>query len=311
MDSTFQIALEARDLAGLRACPKADRHVHGLGGGSRQYLRAHTGRDIVPVDHVLSSMADMHAWASVNFGDLFDGAEGRALAFEATFAQARLDGVTLVEFGEDAWGITLHDGSAEALWKALQEAHHRGGPDVKWTPQLEISRHCPITAIEKWAAPLLELGVFQALDLSGDEFAQPIEVFQPLYRRAKAAGLRLKAHVGEWGTADDVLRAVELLELDEVQHGIAAAASPEAMASLAAAGVRLNVCPTSNVKLGRVASLAAHPIRRLYDAGVQVTVNTDDPLIFGTSLSEEFLALFSAGVMTAAELDDVRVSALN
>jgi adenosine deaminase len=310
MDSAFQIALKAGDIAGLRACPKADRHVHGIGGGNREYLRARTGRDVAPMDRVLTSMADMHTWASASFGDLFDGAAGRALAFEATFAQARLDGVTLVEFGEDAWGITLHGGDAEALWKGLREAHRRGGPDVEWTPQLEISRHCPVAAIEQWAAPLLELGVFQALDLSGDEFAQPIEVFRPIYRRAKAAGLRLKAHVGEWGTADDVLRAVELLELDDVQHGIAAAASPAAMKALATAGVRLNVCPTSNVKLGRIASVADHPIRRLYDAGVRVTVNTDDPLIFGTSLSEEFLALFAAGVMTAAELDDVRLSAL-
>jgi adenosine deaminase len=159
-------------------------------------------------------------------------------------------------------------------------------------------------------APFLELGAFQTLDLSGDEFAQPIEVFTPLYRRARAAGLKLKAHVGEWGGADDVWRAVEVLELDEVQHGIAAAASPKVMAALASAGVRLNICPTSNLRLGRVASMAEHPIRRLYDAGVRVTVNTDDPLMFGSDLSAEFLALFDAGVMSAAELDAVRVEGL-
>jgi adenosine deaminase len=62
--------------------------------------------------------------------------------------------------------------------------------------------------------PFLELGAYRTLDLSGDEFAQPIETFVPLYRAAKPAGLRLKAHVGEWGTADDVQRAVEVLELD-------------------------------------------------------------------------------------------------
>jgi adenosine deaminase len=135
-------------------------------------------------------------------------------------------------------------------------------------------------------------------------------VFAPLYRRAKAAGLRLKAHVGEWGTADDVWRAVELLELDEVQHGIAAADSPAAMRFLAQSGVQLNVCPTSNVTLGRVARMEEHPIRRLFDAGVRVTVGSDDPLTFGTSLSGEFLALCDAGVMTSAELDAVRLQAL-
>ena len=74
--------------------------------------------------------------------------------------------------------------------------------------------------------PFLEAGGWQALDLSGDERAQPIETFQPLYRECKARGMRLKAHVGEWGTADDVWRAVEVLELDEVQHEMAAEHSP-------------------------------------------------------------------------------------
>lgn len=310
MSADFQIALRDGDLAGLRACAKADLHVHGIGGGSRDYLRTLCGRDIPPVEGVLASMAEMDAWTQANVGDLFQGAKGRALAFEASFAQARLDGVTRIEFGEDVWGITLHAGDPDAVWRMLRDAHARGGPQVDWIPQLGISRHCPIAAIERWMAPLLELGLFRTLDLSGDEFAQPIEAFTPIYRRAKAAGLKLKAHVGEWGTADDVLRAVELLELDEVQHGIAAAQSKSVMASLAAAGTRLNICPTSNLKLGRVASLRDHPIRRLYDAGVRVSVNTDDALIFGTSLSAEFLALFQAGVLGAAALDEIRLSAL-
>jgi adenosine deaminase len=121
----------------------------------------------------------------------------------------------------------------------------------------------------------------------------------------------LKAHVGEWGTADDVRRAVEVLELDEVQHGIAAARSPTIMRKLADHRIRLNVCPTSNVLLGRVESIAAHLIRKLYDAGVTVTVNTDDALVFGRSVSDEFLALHRAGVLTPAELDIIRLNGLD
>lgn len=72
----------------------------------------------------------------------------------------------------------------------------------------------------------------------------------------------------------------------------------------------MNICPTSNIKLGRVASIDRHPIRRLFDAGVQVTVNTDDPLMFGSDLSEEFMLLHRAGLMTAAELDQIRQGSL-
>lgn len=159
-------------------------------------------------------------------------------------------------------------------------------------------------------APFLELGFYRTLDMSGDELAQPIENFKPIYRMAKAAGLRLKAHVGEWGDADSVERAVEVLELDEVQHGIAAAESKAVMRFLADHRIRLNICPTSNVMLGRVESLAVHPIRKLFDAGIEVTVNTDDILMFGQSLSDEYLNLYRAGVLGAAELDRVRQTGL-
>lgn len=304
-------ALESGDWESVRRAPKADLHIHGFGGGDRAFLREKTGVDVAPVDGVLGSMAEMHAFADEKLSTLFAGRAGRALAIEATFVQARKDGVTRLEVGEDAWSITLHEGSGEAVWTTLQEAHRAGAPDVHWIPQLGISRHCGIASIERWAAPLLEPGVFKTLDLSGDEGAQPIETFTPIYRRAQAAGLRLKAHVGEWGTADDVWQAVELLELDEVQHGIATSTSPQAMRALANAGIRLNLCPTSNVKLGRVGRLEDHPIRVLYDAGVRVTVNTDDPLIFGCTLSSEFFALHWAGVMTAPELDLIRKAALD
>jgi adenosine deaminase len=99
---------------------------------------------------------------------------------------------------------------------------------------------------------------------------------------------------------------VETLELDEVQHGIAAAQSPAVMRFLADHQIQLNVCPTSNVLLGRVARLQDHPIRTLFDAGVKVTVNSDDVLVFGAGVSEEFLSLYRAGVFTPAELDLIR-----
>jgi adenosine deaminase len=97
-----------------------------------------------------------------------------------------------------------------------------------------------------------------------------------------------------------------VLELDEVQHGIAAAESPEVMRFLADHRIRLNVCPTSNILLGRVKRLEDHPIRKLFDAGVRVTVNTDDAIVFGVGVSEELLRLHQADVFSAAELDMIR-----
>ena len=310
MSSDFAAALEAGDVAALRAIPKADLHNHVTFGGNRDFVRERTGVDVAPLDHVLKSMDEMHEWAGKHISPAFKGLQGRMLGIEATFVQARLDGVTRLDGGEDVWAMTLWDRDVPRLTQALRDIHARVAPEIEWTPQMGLSRHCPIQYVMEWSAPFLELDFYQTVDLYADEFAQPIGVFKPVYRAAKAKGLRLRAHAGEWGTADDVWQAVEELELDEVQHGIAAASSPQVMRFLADNKIRLNVCPTSNVMLGRVESIASHPIRKLFDAGVIVTVNTDDALMFGIGVTDEYLSLYRAGVFTAAELDQIRLNGL-
>jgi hypothetical protein len=304
--TNFASALLSDDLQAVRACPKADLHTHGLANADRDYVREKTGRDIAPIKSPLSSMDDMHAWAQANIGNFFDGHQGRMLGIEASFVRAPKDGLTRIEFGDDVWMITQGLGSPLELVQSITQIHARIAPNVEWIPQLGLSRHCQLSWLQEWIAPWLDLGFHRVLDLSGDELAQPIDVFQPLYRAAKSKGMRLKAHVGEWGTADDVWRAVQVLELDEVQHGIAAADSAAVMRFLADHRIRVNICPTSNLLLGRVARLQDHPIRKLFDAGVRVTVNTDDAIVFGVGVSEEFLRLYQAGVFTATELDLIR-----
>lgn len=98
------------------------------------------------------------------------------------------------------------------------------------------------------------------------------------------------------------MRYAEELELDEIQHGIAAAKSPQIMNWLAKHKIKLNVCPTSNVMLNNCENYKMHPIRKLFDYGVPVTINTDDLLVFNSTLSQEYFHLFNAGLMSAEEL---------
>ncbi len=307
MSEAFQLALRAEDLEAIRKCPKADLHNHGWAGADPASVAAILGRRITPLEHKLTSMAEMHEWASENVGNV--DPKLRPQLFEAAFVRAVRDGLVRYEIGDDVWAITL-DGSAENVTNIHKRARERGAPDVEWIPQLGMSRHCRIEDIRRWMEPFLELRFYRTVDLSGDEFAQPIENFKPLYQLAKSYGLRLKAHVGEWGDADSVWRAVEELELDEVQHGIAASESPAVMRFLAENRIRLNICPTSNLMLGRVETLASHPIRKLFDAGVRVTVNTDDMAMFGQSVSHEFLNLYKAGCLDEKELDQIRENGL-
>ncbi len=307
----FIDALIREDLEEIRRCPKADLHNHFVLGGSRRYLREHSGKDIQPVTEPLHSMHEMHAWNSRNLGDAFDTAEGRRTLIRAAFCQAKEDGVTILEIGEDVWGLgAFFHGDIRELTDTFETAHHKIAPETELRLQIGLSRHCDVAFLEDCLSHFWGCKAFCSIDLYGDELAQPIENFRSIYRRAKSEGLRLKAHVGEWGTADDVRRAVECLELDEVQHGIAAAEDPSVIRFLADNHIRLNITPSSNYLLGRVPDLRTHPIAGLYRSGVDVTVNSDDVLIFDSDVSKEYLRLYRCGCLDAEELDDIRRNGL-
>ncbi len=316
----FITALQTQDLPTLRTIPKSDLHAHCVLSGNREYLRQKCGHRIEPLRGRLESMQEMEDWSKENIRPYLEGAAGRILQMEAAFVQAVYDGVTVLEVGEDVWGLGQffhHD--IEELMETFQEMHERIAPQIELRFQIGLSRHCSIPYLEKCLEPFWNrekragnrnrLEYF-SIDLYGDELAQPIENFIPIYERAKEYGIRRKVHVGEWGTAEDVIRAVELLDLDEVQHGIAAAGSEEAIAFLREKKIRLNITPTSNVLLGRVKSLAEHPIQKLYRAGLDVTINSDDLLMFDSDVSKEYLRLYQCGCLEAAELDDIRVNGL-
>ena len=133
---SFQEALKTDNLEALRLIPKGDLHNHAFGGGNRAWISDATGRDIAPVNRPLHSMAEMHEWVGRHIGPLFEGPKGRLTAFEATLVQARHDGVTRLEVGEDIWAITLFDSDAERLTHELAAIHVRVAPGIEWIPQL-------------------------------------------------------------------------------------------------------------------------------------------------------------------------------
>ncbi len=307
----FIDAFMKHDINKIKMIPKSDLHNHFVLGGCREYIKLKTGFEIPFFNGVLSSMNDMHDWNNKYIGERFDSKEMRTLLIEATFVQAKEDGVKVLEIGEDVWGLGEYfENDIEQLIHSFLDANQRIAPEIELRLQIGLSRHCPVDYLLNCLEPFWGNKNFYSIDLYGDELAQPIENFIPIYRRAKKEGLRLKAHVGEWGTAEDVKKAVELLELDEVQHGIAAAGSVDVVRFLIDNHIRLNITPTSNVKLDRIRGLQEHPIRELYRAGVNVTINSDDILIFDSDISKEYLRLYEIGVLTPEELDDIRINGL-
>ncbi len=143
--------------------------------------------------------------------------------------------------------------------------------------------------------------------MDGNESAEGAgcERFAPAINRARAAGLRVHIHTGESGGADAMWRSLEHLDPDRIDHGIRSITDPELVAVLAEKQIPLAICPSSNVLLGFAPSLGEHPIVPLRNAGVMVTVNTDDPLLLGTDLVNEYSICAEAFGWGEAELLDL------
>jgi adenosine deaminase len=135
-----------------------------------------------------------------------------------------------------------------------------------------------------WYGRLLGFG------LGGAEAGNPPGKFEAFFRRCRALGFKVVAHAGEEGPAAYVRESVELLQVDRVDHGNACIDDPDLVELLAQRRVPLTMCPLSNLKLQVIDSVAAHPLQRLLQAGVCVTVNSDDPSYFGGYVNDNYLA---------------------
>jgi aminodeoxyfutalosine deaminase len=136
----------------------------------------------------------------------------------------------------------------------------------------------------------------------------PAAGFRDAYRYAKDAGLRLTAHAGETDGPESIRAALDI-GAQRIGHGIRAVDDPELMRRLRDQRVPLEVCITSNVRTGAVASLSAHPVRKLFDAGVPITLNTDDPGVFETDLQREFALARDVFGFSEGELAEIAAAA--
>ncbi len=293
----------------VQSLRKSDLHSHAGRGGNKKYIEDFYGVKIENPPDRFSSLKNMQEWYAANIRDITCDKIGVIKRWEAAFKQANEDNVAVLalSFGMDESAVV---GGMRPFVELLNNISEKYAPDTVFLPELSYLRGCDVNKAVEELDEISDLNFFKSIDICGDEFAAPIEDFIPLYRKAEAMGLKLKAHVGEFGSADDIMRAVDLLHLSEVQHGIAAADSPMIMNWLADNKIQLNICPTSNVMLGITDSYKTHPIKKLFHAGVPITINTDDMLIFNQSVSEEYVNLLCAGTLTLDEIEIIRLTGL-
>jgi adenosine deaminase len=196
--------------------------------------------------------------------DMYEAIEGTA----AGFARARRETGILVRLGFD-FG-------------------RQYGPDPAW-PALEAALRARSLGVVFWS-------------IGGNEVGHPPEPFVDVFKAARAGGLHLAAHAGEVVGPASVWGAVDVLGVERLGHGIRSVDDERLLHHLRAQGVVLDVCPTSNLLTGATAAWEEHPLRYLFDSGITVTINSDDPTFFSTTLTEEYRRIVQRFGFTTDEL---------
>ena len=198
----------------------------------------------------------------------------------------------------------------EGLNAGRAQAREEYGVDWRWI--FDINRNQPGQQEErilKIALASRQAGCV-ALGLGGSEADYPGELFVEVFNRAHREGLPCVPHAGETGGAASVRQALENLHAQRIEHGVRAIEDPALVQLLAERGTPLDVCPTSNIFLGIYPDFEAHPLRSLWDAGVMLTVNSDDPPMFNTNLNQEYQILIEHFGFQVDELEQISLNSL-
>ena len=206
-----------------------------------------------------------------------------------------------------------------SAWKeylaAIEEAAHRAKQKfgIEMRGIVTCIRHFgPDKAKETAFCAAETFGEFvTGFGIAGDEMAgKPVD-FTYAFDMAREAGLRLTAHAGEWGGAQSVFEAVRDLNVERIGHGVQSVNDPKLVKELVNKGITLEVCPGSNIALGVYKAWGEHPIERLRDAGVLVTISTDDPPFFHTDLSTEYEMLEQTFGWDLGDFKELNINAAN
>ncbi len=303
----------------IAALPKAELHVHHVGSASPDTVARLAARhpdSPVPLDP--QALAEYFTFTDF-----------------AHFIEVYLSVVDLLRTPEDIWTLTHEVGrdlavqnvryaeltmtpytsiargiAAEAYVEAIEDARRAVERDfdltLQWIFDIPGESGVPSADVTLDTALRLQPEALVGFGLGGPEIGVPRPQFASHFAQARAAGLRSVPHAGESTGPETIRDALDHLGAERIGHGIAAAQDPALMERLAAEGIVLEVCPTSNVRTRSVPSLEEHPLPVLVEAGVTVTINSDDPPMFGTTLNREYevaaelLGLDQAGVVDLA-----------
>ncbi len=290
----------------LRAMPKAELHIHIEGSLEPEMIFALARRNGVPLPYAsVEALRSAYAFTDLqSFLDLYYAGASVLLHEQdfydmawAYFKRAQADGVVRAELFFDpqthtARGVTMQ-AVIEGLSRACGDARTQLGisADLILCFLRHLSEDEALATLEAalpWRAHFIGVG------LDSSEVGHPPEKFARVYARARALGLHAVAHAGEEGPPAYIWSALDVLQVERIDHGVQAIHDAALMQRLVDTQVPLTVCPLSNLKLCVFQALAEHNLGRMLEAGVRVTIHSDDPAYFGGYLLDNYLQTFAA-----------------
>jgi adenosine deaminase len=223
----------------------------------------------------------------------------------AYFRRAHAQGVRHAEVFFDPQTHTDRGVAMGTVIAGIDRARERAREELGVTSQLIL---CFLRHLSEAAADAtLDLALpyrahFTGVGLDSGEVGNPPEKFASVFARARAEGLHAVAHAGEEGPPEYIWQALDVLDVERIDHGVRCLEDPRLVDRLVAERVPLTVCPLSNVRLRVVDTIADHPLGRLLEQGLCATANADDPAYFGGYVGDNF-----AAVQTALGLSDAQL----
>ncbi len=290
----------------IASLPKAELHVHHVGSASARIVaelaERHPGTVPADLDELKRFFAfrDFAHFIEVYLAvvDLIRTAEDvRLLTYEVAremaegqrvrYAELTCTPYTSVLPRRDWPGVPI-EAYTEAIEDARVAAERDFGLVLRWI--YDIPGESGLAAADATLGYALKhrVDALVGFGLGGPEVGVPRAQFQPHFDKARAAGLRSVPHAGETTGPETVWESIRLLGAERIGHGTTSAQDPELLRHLAETRIPLEVCPSSNIATRAVASLEEHPLRTFVEAGVTVTINSDDPPMFGTTLNQEY-----------------------
>jgi adenosine deaminase len=279
-------------------------------------LQADDLQRLRPLVQFVDSPPDFHSFLArfdVLRGFYSTGAAIRRIAREAIL-DAALDGVRYLELRFSPLSLARSQGfSLDRVmeWVIEGVADGQEAAEIKVRLLLTIVRDCEVAqaaGIADLARDYRSCGVV-GIDLAGDEVRYPAEPFAPVFRRTRDLGLGTTVHAGEVTDAAGIRTAVQLLGAQRIGHGVHARDDGLVVDLLRRDEITLEMCPTSNLQTGAVTQLSAHPLQEYYRAGLRVTVNTDNPSVSCTTLTDEYQVAVNDLRITRSELTDLILNA--